>query len=125
MDWEMWLLARFRIMPKIIVVISLPAATAVAIGRLGVHAMASLNAGADNMSFAARRALAAARANQSAIALNRSEFRIASDPSPENQLTVRSQIEEQMKVARRLNFSSVSQDVVERRVRWMTCYANF
>jgi hypothetical protein len=54
----MWLLARFRIMPKIIVVISLPAATAVAIGRLGVHAMASLNAGADNMSFAARRALA-------------------------------------------------------------------
>jgi methyl-accepting chemotaxis protein len=93
----MWLLARFKIITKIIVVISLLAATAVAIGWFGVHAMASLNADADNMSFAAQRDLAAARANQSVIALNRSEFRIALDPSPENQLAVRTLIEERMK----------------------------
>ena len=65
---------------------------------LGIHAMASLNAGADNMSAAAQRALEAARANQSVIALNRAEFRVALDPSPENRSAVHSVIDEQMKL---------------------------
>jgi methyl-accepting chemotaxis protein len=73
------------------------AAVAIGTSWLGIHAMASLNAGADNMSAAAQRALEAARANQSVIALNRSEFRIALDPSPENRSAVRGLIEEQMK----------------------------
>jgi methyl-accepting chemotaxis protein len=93
----MSILSRFKIITKILAVIMLLAATAMAISGLAIHTMASLNAGADNMSFAAQRALEAARANQSVIALNRSEFRIALDPSPENRSAVHGLIEEQMK----------------------------
>jgi methyl-accepting chemotaxis protein len=93
----MSLLARFKIITKILAVIMLLSATAIAISWLGIHAMGSLNTGADNMSFAAQRALEAARANQSVIALNRSEFRIALDPSPANRSAVHGLIEEQMK----------------------------
>jgi methyl-accepting chemotaxis protein len=93
----MSLLARFKIITKMLAVILLLAAVAAGTSWLGIHTMASMNAGADNMSFAAQRALEAARANQSVIALNRSEFRIALDPSPENRSAVHGMIEEQMK----------------------------
>jgi methyl-accepting chemotaxis protein len=93
----MSLLARFKIITKMLAVILLLAAVAVCTSWLGIRTMASMNAGADNMSFAAQRALEAARANQSVIALNRSEFRIALDPSPENRSAVHGMIEEQMK----------------------------
>ena len=73
----MSLLARFKIITKILAVIMLLSTTAIAISWLGIHAMASLNTGADNMSAAAQRALEAARANQSVIALNRAdEFKL-------------------------------------------------
>ena len=94
----MSLLARFKIITKILAVIMLLSATAIAISWLGIHAMGSLNAGADNMSFAAQRALEAARANQSVIALNRAEFRVALDPSAETRAAVHGVIEEQMKL---------------------------
>jgi methyl-accepting chemotaxis protein len=94
----MSILARFKIITKILAVIMLLSATAIAISWLGIHAMASLNAGADNMSWAAQRALEAARANQSVIALNRAEFRVALDPSAENRAAVHGVIEEQMKL---------------------------
>jgi methyl-accepting chemotaxis protein len=90
-------LARFKIITKILAVIGLLAATSAGMSWLGIHAMASLNAGADNMSAAAQRALEAARANQSVIALNRAEFRVALDPSSENRSAVRSVIGEQTK----------------------------
>jgi methyl-accepting chemotaxis protein len=94
----MSLLARFKIITKILAVIMLLSVTAIGISWLGSHAMASLNAGADNMSFAAQRALEAARANQSVIALNRAEFRVALDPSVETRAAVHGVIEEQMKL---------------------------
>jgi methyl-accepting chemotaxis protein len=50
------------------------------------------------MSAAAQRALEAARANQSVIAMNRAEFRVALDPSPENRSAVHGVIDEQMKL---------------------------
>jgi methyl-accepting chemotaxis protein len=93
----MSLLARVKIITKILAVILLLAVVAVSTSWLGIHTMASMNAGADNMSFAAQRALDAARANQSVIALNRSEFRMALDPSPENRSAVHGMIEEQQK----------------------------
>ena len=93
----MSLLARFKIITKMLAVILLLAAVAAGTSWLGIHTMAAMNAGADNMSFAAQRALEAARANQSVIALNRSEFRIALDPSPENRSAVHGMIEEQLK----------------------------
>ncbi len=93
----MSLLARFKIITKMLAVILVLAAVAAGTSWLGIHTMASMNAGADNMSFAAQRALEAARTNQAVIALNRSEFRIALDPSPENRSAVHGLIEQQMK----------------------------
>ena len=97
-DFMMSLLARFKIITKILAVIMLLGAVTVGTSWLGIHAMASLNAGADNMSAAAQRALEAARANQSVIALNRAEFRVALDPSPENRAAVHGVIDEQNKL---------------------------
>jgi methyl-accepting chemotaxis protein len=94
----MSVLARFKIITKIFAVIMLLSALSAAMSWLGIHAMASLNAGADNMSAAAQRALEAARANQSVIALNRAEFRIALDPSPETRTAVHGVVDEQMKL---------------------------
>ncbi len=94
----MSLLARFKIITKILAVIMLLSAIAFAMSWMGIHAMASLNAGADNMSAASQRALEAARANQSVIALNRAEFRVALDPSPENRKAVHGVIDEQMRL---------------------------
>jgi methyl-accepting chemotaxis protein len=91
-------LARFKIITKILALIMMLSAVAVAMSWLGIHAMASLNAGADNMSVASQRALEAARANQSVIALNRAEFRVALDPSPETRAAVHGVIAEQMKL---------------------------
>jgi methyl-accepting chemotaxis protein len=93
----MSLLARVKIITKILAVILLLAGIAVGTSWLGINAMASLNAGANNMSLAARRALVAATASQSVIVLNRAEFQVALDPSPENRLAVRSAIDEQTK----------------------------
>jgi methyl-accepting chemotaxis protein len=94
----MSLLARFKIITKLLAVILLLSAVAIGISWLGTHAMASMNIGADNMSAAAQRALEAARANQSVIALNRAEFRVALDPSPENRAAVRDVVDEQNKL---------------------------
>jgi methyl-accepting chemotaxis protein len=94
----MSLLARFKIITKIFAVIALLSALSAAMSWLGIHAMSSLNTGADNMSAAAQRALEAARANQSVIALNRAEFRIALDPSPETRTAVHGVVDEQMKL---------------------------
>jgi methyl-accepting chemotaxis protein len=94
----MSLLSRVKIITKILAVILLLAAVAVGTSWLGIRAMASLNAGADNMSAAAQRALEAARANQSVIALNRAEFRVALDPSAETRSAVHGVIDEQTKL---------------------------
>ncbi|HET6838365.1 MAG TPA: methyl-accepting chemotaxis protein, partial [Bradyrhizobium sp.] len=90
-------LARFRILTKIIAVVLLLSAVTISISLLGIRALALLNDGADNMRAAAAQALQGARANQNVIALNRAEFRVALDPSPENRAEVRKVIDEQMK----------------------------
>jgi methyl-accepting chemotaxis protein len=90
-------LARFRILTKILAIVMLMAVVAAVISALGISALSSLNAGADNMNAPSKRALIAARANQNVIALNRSEFRIALDPRPENREQVRKDVDEQTK----------------------------
>ena len=93
----MSLLARFRVLTKIFSVIALMATVACTISWVGIRALDMLNKGADNMSFAAKRALEAARANQNVIAMNRAEFRVAVDPRPENRSEVHKLIDEQLK----------------------------
>src|ERR1700730_111538 len=92
------LLARFKIITKIIAVVLLLSAVTASVSWLGVRALSSLNDSADIMKAAAARALQAARANQSVIVLNRAEFRVALDPSVENRAAVRTIIDEQMKL---------------------------
>ena len=77
-------LARFRVLTKILAVIILMSGIAAGMSWLGIHALSSLNDGADNMNVAARRTMKGARANQNVIAISRAEFSLALDPSPEN-----------------------------------------
>jgi methyl-accepting chemotaxis protein len=93
----MSMLARFRVLTKILAIIVVMAVIAGGISWLGISALGTLNAGADNMNRAAKRALLAARANQNVIAMNRAEFRAALDPRPENREQVNKVIEEQRK----------------------------
>jgi len=94
----MSLLARFKIITKIIAVVLLLSTVTASVSWLGVRALSSLNDGADNMKAAAARVLQVARANQNVIVLNRAEFRVALDPSVENRAEVRKIIDEQMKL---------------------------
>jgi methyl-accepting chemotaxis protein len=93
----MSLLARFNVLPKIIAVVLLLSALAAGITWLGVSALASLNAGSANMAYAAKCALAATRAAQAGLVLNRSEFSAALDPSEQNRAEMKKQIEAQLK----------------------------
>jgi methyl-accepting chemotaxis protein len=93
-------LARFRILTKILAIVMLMATIAGGISFLGIHALASMNDGADNMNVAARRTMKGARANQNVIALNRAEFSLALDPRPENRAEVRKIVDAEMKLYR-------------------------
>ena len=93
-------LARFRVLTKILVVIILMSGIATGMSWLGIHALSSLNDGADNMNVAARRMLKGARANQNVIAINRAQFGLALDPGPQNRAEVRKVIDAEMKVYR-------------------------
>jgi methyl-accepting chemotaxis protein len=107
----MSVIARFKIITKIFVVLVLLSTIAGIMSWLGIRALASLNESADNMAFAARRALEAARANQNVIALNRAEFRVALDPGQENRSAVRGVLDEQMRLFdERLNSLARSRD---------------
>ncbi|MDP3690424.1 MCP four helix bundle domain-containing protein, partial [Bradyrhizobium sp.] len=94
----MSILARFKIITKILAVILMLAAIAGAVSWMGIQALGSLNARAEYMNAAAKRSLMAARSNQNVIALNRAEFRVALDPGPESREAVRKVIDEQMQM---------------------------
>ena len=90
-------LSRFRVLTKILAIVLLMAAVAGAISWVAVGALETVAEGAANMKAAASRALVAARANQSVIALNRAEFRAALDPRQDNREATLKVIEEQRK----------------------------
>jgi len=94
----MSLLARFRVLTKILAVIILMGSVTCVLSWTAIHALGSLNNDAAKMRSAARRALIGARANQNVIALNRAEFRVALDPRPENRADVHQTVTEQLKL---------------------------
>jgi methyl-accepting chemotaxis protein len=96
----MSLLARVKIITKILAVILLLGAVAVGTSWLGIRAMSSMNDDAETMTSTAKRALEAARASTSVISLSRAEFQVALDPRPENRATIRKIVDEQMKLFR-------------------------
>jgi len=90
-------LSSFRILTKILALIGLLSIVAIGISWLGISSLRSLNDMADNMQLASRRALVAARANQSVLALNRAEFRASLDPRNENRNAARQVVDQALK----------------------------
>ena len=109
----MSLLARFRVLTKIIAVVMLLSVLAVGITWLGVNAMSTINYEAMLMEGAARRALAATRATQAVLVLNRSEYAAALDPSEQNRAEMKKAIEAQLKNYQE-RFDEVSKTVDEK-----------
>jgi methyl-accepting chemotaxis protein len=94
----MSLLARLKIITKVLIVIMQLAVVAIATSWLGIHAMSSMNEDAETMTSTAKRALEAARASTNVITLSSAEFQVALDPSPENRATVHKVVDEQLKL---------------------------
>ena len=93
----MFLLARFKILTKILATVVMLSGITAGTSWLGVHALASLNEDADNMKIAAQRALDAARASENITSISRGEFRIALDPSPKLRAEVRKALDGRFK----------------------------
>ena len=94
----MSLLARVKIITKILAVIALLGVVAVGTSWLGIRAMGAMNDDAETMTSTAKRALEAARASTAVISLSGAEFQVALDPRPENRATVRKIVDEQMQL---------------------------
>ncbi len=94
----MSLLARVKIITKILAVILLLGLVAIGTSWLGIHAMGAMNEDAETMTSTAKRALEAARASTAVISLSGAEFQIALDPRPENRSVVRKIVDEQLKL---------------------------
>ena len=93
----MSVLSRFRVLTKILAVLFLMTGTAAGMAWFSIHALGTLNEVIGNMDARAKRALVAALANQSAIMINRAEYRIAMDPRPENKEAARKVIDQETK----------------------------
>ncbi|WP_407165581.1 methyl-accepting chemotaxis protein [Bradyrhizobium sp. ORS 111] len=92
------LLARFRILPKILAIVCGLSLIAGMMAWLGISSLNSLSERSAITARAAERALLSARANQNVLAINGAEFRSALDPRDENRLAARSVIEAQIKL---------------------------
>src|SRR5215469_11690747 len=93
-------LGRFRVLTKILAIVVALCAITAGLAWLGIMSMSALNDHAEHMNSTAQRLRDAALANQSVIALNRSEFRAALDPRPENRNEARKLADEQLKLFR-------------------------
>jgi methyl-accepting chemotaxis protein len=90
-------LSQFRVLTKILAVIGVMAAVAVTITYFGTTSLGSLNAATDLMEKKAGGALLAARLSHDAIALNRSEYMLAANPTPEARAEFRKQVDTDVK----------------------------
>jgi methyl-accepting chemotaxis protein len=91
-------LGRFRVLTKILTIVVSLSAITIALAWLGITSLATLNADAESMNVAAERLRESSQANQSVITLNRTEFRAALDPRPENRNEARKIADEQVKL---------------------------
>jgi methyl-accepting chemotaxis protein len=92
----MHFLGRFRILPKILAIVTVLSALMGGGSFVAIHALSMQNYNAEKMALAAKRSLVAARANQSIIALNRAEYRSALDPTDANRMAAQKVIDEQL-----------------------------
>jgi methyl-accepting chemotaxis protein len=90
------LLARYKVLTKILSIVVFMAAIAVGLSWLGISALGTLDEGSTDMSRSSKRALTGALANQNVMALNRAEFLIALDPGAANVVEGKKAINEQL-----------------------------
>jgi methyl-accepting chemotaxis protein len=88
-------LGKFRISTKIFAVIGMLGVVAAIIAVTGVSALKTLNETASEMQIAGGEALLGSRINVNAVALNRAEYSLAADPSPETIAEAKKYVEEQ------------------------------
>jgi methyl-accepting chemotaxis protein len=93
----MSLLAKFRVLTKILAIICVLSFVTGVMAWLGISSLHSISEHADTMKRSAERALLATRANNNVLTMNGAEFRSALDPRDENRLAARSVIDEQSK----------------------------
>jgi methyl-accepting chemotaxis protein len=101
----MAILARFRVLTKILFIVVLLSLVAGTLTWVAMGAMETLNAGSDSMNRASKRALLAARANQNVLAISRGEFLAAIDPRAETLARARKIVDE--------NFATLTDRVEE------------
>ncbi|MCP9626647.1 methyl-accepting chemotaxis protein [Rhodopseudomonas palustris] len=101
----MAILARFRVLTKILFIVVLLSLVAGALTWVAMGAMETLNAGSDSMNRASKRALLAARANQNVLTISRGEFLAAIDPRAETLARARKIVDE--------NFATLTERVEE------------
>jgi methyl-accepting chemotaxis protein len=93
----MSILSRVRILTKILTVIVLLSLIAAGIAYLGITGLKTVADNGNVMKRSADRALDAARMNQNVLAINRAEFRIGMEPTPEAMAAAHKVIDEQIK----------------------------
>ena len=89
----MALLAKFRVLTKVLAIIFVLSLITGVMAWLGISSLHSVSERSDTMARSAERALLATRANNNVLTMNGAEFRSALDPRDENRLAVRSVID--------------------------------
>lgn len=91
-------LARFRVLTKILALVVLLSVVSVGITWLGVSSLKSLSDATDRMELVAAQATMAQRLAVNLTVLNRAEFKLSTDPRPENRKEVGQIIEAETKL---------------------------
>jgi methyl-accepting chemotaxis protein len=94
----MSLLARFRILTKILALVVLLSGVAGLIAYVGIGALQQLNDTAERINKNADSSVLAARMNVALVSINRAEFRMATDPRPESRADAKREMDSQSKV---------------------------
>lgn len=103
-------LSNFKVLTKILAVIGLMAAVAVTITYFGTTSLWNLNHATDVMEAKSSAALLSTRMNRVVVTLNRAEYMLASNPTPETRAAVRKEVDIDIKTFNE-RFNTVKQSV--------------
>ncbi|QCI65280.1 methyl-accepting chemotaxis protein [Phreatobacter stygius] len=92
----MSLLARFRILTKVLSIVGFLSLIACVVAGLGISSLKSLSDATDVMEAASGGALGVTRLGSIVLSLNRAEFRVAGDPRPQVLQEIRKPLEEDL-----------------------------
>ena len=91
-------LSRFRVLTKVIAIVCLLSMVAGGITWLGVNSLKMLSGATHDMDVKAHEALASQRLMTSLLAINRAEFQVAANPTPEIKKTAREVVGKETKL---------------------------